>query len=228
MYEKITKVKSFFSSDKINTPMRCFGKKQQQHDIIFLPFFVTLKLRIKQMEKGLDLLQFPDERLRRVSKPIENFDAELTALSDSMLRVMYESRGIGLAAPQVNLPIRMIVIDISEDRNTPLIFVNPKLTSFEGNIESNEGCLSVPEIRTTVKRYKTINLLAQNIDGAEINIEADDLLSICIQHEIDHLDGKLFIDYVPNIKLQRLRKKIAKQKKLPNNQTPQGTTVSIV
>ena len=228
MYEKITKVKSFFSSDKINTPMRCFGKKQQQHDIIFLPFFVTLKLRIKQMEKGLDLLQFPDERLRRVSKPIENFDAELTALSDSMLRVMYESRGIGLAAPQINHPIRMIVIDISEDRNTPLIFVNPKLTSFEGNIESNEGCLSVPEIRTTVKRHKTINLLAQNIDGAEINIEADDLLSICIQHEIDHLDGKLFIDYVPNIKLQRLRKKIAKQKKLPNNQTPQGTTVSIV
>jgi len=228
MYEKITKVKSFFSSDKINAPMRCFGKKQQQHDIIFLPFFVTLKLRIKQMEKGLDLLQFPDERLRRVSKPIENFDAELTALSDSMLRVMYESRGIGLAAPQINHPIRMIVIDISEDRNTPLIFVNPKLTSFEGNIESNEGCLSVPEIRTTVKRHKTINLLAQNIDGAEINIEADDLLSICIQHEIDHLDGKLFIDYVPNIKLQRLRKKIAKQKKLPNNQTPQGTTVSIV
>ena len=228
MYEKITKVKSFFSSDKINEPMRCFGKKQQHRDIMFLPFFVTLKLRIKQMEKGLDLLQFPDERLRRVSKPIENFDAELTALSDSMLRVMYESRGIGLAAPQINHPIRMIVIDISEDRNTPLIFVNPKLTSFEGNIESNEGCLSVPEIRTTVKRYKTINLLAQNIDGAEINIEADDLLSICIQHEIDHLDGKLFIDYVPNIKLQRLRKKIAKQKKLPNNQTPQGTTVSIV
>ena len=180
------------------------------------------------MEQDLELLQFPDERLRRVSKPIENFDAELTALSDSMLRVMYESRGIGLAAPQINHPIRMIVIDISEDRNTPLIFVNPKLTSFEGNIESNEGCLSVPEIRTTVKRHKTINLLAQNIDGAEINIEADDLLSICIQHEIDHLDGKLFIDYVPNIKLQRLRKKIAKQKKLPNNQTPQGTTVSIV
>ena len=228
MYEKITKVKFFFSSNKFYVPMRCFGKKQQHRDIIFLPFFITLKLRIKQMEKGLDLLQFPDERLRRVSKPIESFDAELTVLSDSMLRVMYESRGIGLAAPQVNHPIRMIVIDISEDRNTPLIFVNPKLTSFEGNIESNEGCLSVPEIRATVKRHKTINLLAQNIDGSEINIEADDLLSICIQHEIDHLDGKLFIDYVPNIKLQRLRKKIAKQKKLSNNQTPQGTTVSIV
>ena len=208
--------------------MRCFGKKQQHRDIIFLPFFVTLKLRFKQMEKDLELLQFPDERLRRVSKPIESFDAGLMALSDSMLRIMYESRGIGLAAPQINHPIRMIVIDISEDRNNPLIFVNPKLTSFGGNIESSEGCLSVPEIRTTVKRHKTINLLAQNIDGSEVNIEADDLLSICIQHEIDHLDGKLFIDYVPNIKLQRLRKKIAKQKKLSNNQTPQGTTVSIV
>jgi len=180
------------------------------------------------MEQDLELLQFPDERLRKVSKPVKRFDAGLTALSESMLRVMYESKGIGLAAPQINHPIRMIVIDISEDRNSPLIFVNPKLSSFKGNVESNEGCLSVPEIRTTVKRHKTINLLAQNIDGSEVNIEADDLLSICIQHEIDHLDGKLFIDYVPNIKLQRLRKKIAKQKKLSNNQTPQGTTVSIV
>jgi peptide deformylase len=122
----------------------------------------------------------------------------------------------------------MIVIDISEDRNSPLIFVNPKLTSFKGNVESNEGCLSVPEIRTIVKRHETISLLAQNLDGSKINIEAGDLLSICIQHEIDHLDGKLFIDYIPSIKLQRLRKQIAKQKKLSNDQTPQGTTVSIV
>ena len=205
-----------------------FWKKQQHHDIIFLPFFVILKLRIEQMEQDLELLQFPDERLRKVSKPVESFDAGLTALSESMLRVMYESKGIGLAAPQINRPIRMIVIDISEDRNSPLIFVNPKLSSFKGNVESNEGCLSVPEIRTTVKRHETISLLAQNLDGSENNIEADDLLSICIQHEIDHLDGKLFIDYVPSIKLQRLRKQIAKQKKQSNNQSPQGTTVSIV
>ena len=180
------------------------------------------------MEKDLELLQFPDERLRRVSKPVERFDALLTTLSESMLKVMYESKGIGLAAPQINHPIRMIVVDISEDRNSPLIFVNPQLSSFKGNVESNEGCLSVPEIRTTVKRHETISLLAQNLDGSEINIEADDLLSICIQHEIDHLDGKLFIDYVPSIKLQRLRKQIAKQKKRSNNQGPQGTTVSIV
>ncbi len=115
-----------------------------------------------QIKKGLDLLQFPDERLRRVSKPIKSFDAELKALSERMLRIMYESKGIGLAAPQINRPVRLIVIDVSEDRNNPLVFVNPKLTSFEGNIESNEGCLSVPEIRTTVRRHKTINLLAQN------------------------------------------------------------------
>jgi len=181
-----------------------------------------------QIKKGLDLLQFPDERLRRVSKPIKSFDAELKALSERMLRIMYESKGIGLAAPQINRPVRLIVIDVSEDRNNPLVFVNPKLTSFEGNIESNEGCLSVPEIRTTVRRHKTINLLAQNLDGSEVNIEASDLLSICVQHEIDHLDGKLFIDYIPNIKLQRLRKKIAKQKKPSNNQAPKGTTASIV
>ena len=181
-----------------------------------------------QIKKGLDLLQFPDERLRRVSKPIKSFDAELKALSERMLRIMYESKGIGLAAPQINRPVRLIVIDVSEDRNNPLVFVNPKLTSFEGNIESNEGCLSVPEIRTTVRRHKTINLLAQNLDGSEVNIEASDLLSICVQHEIDHLDGKLFIDYIPNIKLQRLRKKIAKQKKPSNNQALKGTTVSIV
>jgi len=180
------------------------------------------------MEQDFELLQFPDERLRKISKPVERFDAGLTTLSESMLRVMYESKGIGLAAPQINHPIRMIVIDISEDRNSPLIFVNPKLSSFKGNVESNEGCLSVPEIRTTVKRHETISLLAQNLNGSEINIEADDLLSICIQHEIDHLDGKLFIDYIPSIKLQRLRKQIAKQKKRSNNQSPQGTTVSIV
>lgn len=218
---------SFFFK-KSNTKNRCFGKKQQHRDIIFLPFFVTLKLRIEQMEQDLELLQFPDERLRKVSKPVERFDAGLTTLAESMLRVMYESKGIGLAAPQINHPIRMIVIDISEDRNSPLIFVNPKLTSFKGNVESNEGCLSVPEIRTIVKRHETISLLAQNLDGSKINIEAGDLLSICIQHEIDHLDGKLFIDYIPSIKLQRLRKQIAKQKKLSNDQTPQGTTVSIV
>ena len=179
------------------------------------------------MIKDMELLQFPDERLRRVSEPVESFDEEIKLLSKEMLKIMYQSKGIGLAAPQVNKTIRMIVIDVSEKRNEPMVFVNPRLEKVSGNVDSSEGCLSVPEIRTTVQRYKQVELHAQNIDGSEIRMEADDLLSICIQHEIDHLDGKLFIDYVPNVKLQRLRKKIAKQKKL-SSENPQGTSVSIV
>ncbi len=177
--------------------------------------------------KDMELLQFPDERLRRVSEPVDNFDKDLKLLSKEMLKVMYQSNGIGLAAPQVNKTIRMIVLDVSEKRNEPMVLVNPRLEKAEGSVDSSEGCLSVPEIRTTVRRYKQIELFAQNVDGSEIRMEADDLLSICIQHEIDHLDGKLFIDYVPSVKLQRLKKKIAKQKKL-SSQKPQGTSVSIV
>ena len=130
-----------------------------------------------------------------------------------MLMIMYKERGIGLAAPQVNKPVRLIVMDISEDRDQPLVFVNPVVSSFEGKAESNEGCLSVPDIKTDIKRHETITLNAQNLKGTAISLEADGLLSICIQHEIDHLNGKLFIDYISDIKLQRLRKKVAKQNK---------------
>ena len=179
------------------------------------------------MLKDMELLQFPDERLRRVSQPVEKFDEDLKLLSKEMLKIMYQSMGIGLAAPQVNKPIRLIVLDVSEKRNKPMMFVNPNLEKVEGIVDSSEGCLSVPEIRTTIQRHKKILLSAQNIDGSEIKIEADDLLSICVQHEIDHLDGKLFIDYVSSVKLQRLRKKIAKQKKL-TTEKPKGTTVKIV
>jgi len=104
-------------------------------------------------------------------------------------------------------------MDISEDRDQPLVFVNPVVSSFEGKVESNEGCLSVPDIKTDIKRHETITLNAQNLEGTAISLEADGLLSICIQHEIDHLNGKLFIDYISDIKLQRLRKKVAKQNK---------------
>ena len=179
------------------------------------------------MLKDIELLQFPDERLRRVSEPVENFDEELKLLSKEMLKIMYQSNGIGLAAPQVNKTVRIIVLDVSEKRNDPMVFVNPRLEKVVGSVDSSEGCLSVPEIRTTVQRHKKIELFAQSIEGRDIRMEADDLLSICIQHEIDHLNGKLFIDYVPSVKLQRLRKKIAKQKKL-SSQKPQGTSVSIV
>ena len=167
---------------------------------------------ILHMER-LTILEFPDKRLRRVSEAITTFDRDLKRLSDNMLTIMYKEKGIGLAAPQVNKPVRLIVMDISEDRDQPLVFVNPVVSSFEGKVESNEGCLSVPDIKTDIKRHETITLNAQNLEGIAISLEADGLLSICIQHEIDHLNGKLFIDYISDIKLQRLRKKVAKQNK---------------
>ena len=164
------------------------------------------------MEK-LEILEFPDKRLRRVSEPITVFDQSLKRLSTNMLLTMYEERGVGLAAPQVNEPIRLIVMDISEERDQPMVFVNPVVSSYTGRVESNEGCLSVPDIKTDIERHETIKLDAQDIEGNAISLEGDGLFSICIQHEIDHLDGKLFIDYISDIKLQRLRKKIAKQNK---------------
>jgi len=167
---------------------------------------------ILHMER-LTILEFPDKRLRRVSEAISTFDRDLKRLSDNMLTIMYKEKGIGLAAPQINKPVRLIVMDISEDRDQPLVFVNPVVSSFEGKVESNEGCLSVPDIKTDIKRHETITLNAQNLEGTAISLEADGLLSICIQHEIDHLNGKLFIDYISDIKLQRLRKKVAKQNK---------------
>ena len=178
------------------------------------------------MFENLEILQFPDERLRRLSKPILQFDGELKTLAHKMLEIMYESRGIGLAAPQVNQTVRLIVIDISEERDSPKIFVNPVIKERSGIVDSSEGCLSVPEIRTTVKRYESVVLEYQDLEGESHEEPLGDLMSICVQHEIDHLDGKLFIDYVPNIKLQRLRKKISKNKR---NQPPrEGTTARIV
>lgn len=198
-----------------------FGKKQQHHDKINFPY-----LMVFSMFENLEILQFPDERLRRLSVPVESFNQDLKALADKMLKIMYDSNGIGLAAPQVNQTIRLIVVDVSESRDNPRIFVNPEIKEPAGSVDSSEGCLSVPEIRTTIKRYENITLEYQDLNGERHEEPLGDLMSICVQHEIDHLDGKLFIDYVPDVKLQRLRKKIAKNKK---NQLPtEGTTVRVV
>jgi peptide deformylase len=176
--------------------------------------------------ESLEILQFPDERLRRLSQPVIDFNQELKALAERMLEIMYESNGIGLAAPQVNQTVRLIVVDVSEGRDNPRIFVNPKIKQSSGSVDSSEGCLSVPEIRTTIKRYESVTVEYLDLSGEKHEEPLNDLMSICVQHEIDHLDGKLFIDYVPNIKLQRLKKKIAKNKK---NQPPtQGTTARVV
>ena len=178
------------------------------------------------MLESLEILQFPDERLRRLSQPVIDFNQELKALAERMLEIMYESNGIGLAAPQVNQTVRLIVVDVSEGRDNPHIFVNPKIKQSSGSVDSSEGCLSVPEIRTTIKRYESVKVEYLDLSGEKHEEPLNDLMSICVQHEIDHLDGKLFIDYVPNIKLQRLKKKIAKNKK---NQPPtQGTTARVV
>jgi len=156
------------------------------------------------LDTKLEILEFPDKRLRKISLPVETFNDELRQLAEDMLLTMYQSMGIGLAAPQVNHQIRLIVIDISENRNEPMIFINPEIEKSNGKVESSEGCLSVPDIKTEVNRFESIDIKARTLEGEEVYMEADGLLSICIQHEIDHLDGKLFIDYVSEIKLTGL------------------------
>ena len=221
MNQKRQEVNVFFVKFFRGLIKAIFGKKQQHHDKITFPY-----LMVFSMFENLEILQFPDERLRRLSVPVESFSQDLKVLADKMLEIMYESNGIGLAAPQVNQTIRLIVVDVSEERDNPCIFVNPEIKEPAGSVDSSEGCLSVPEIRTTIKRYENITLEYQDLNGERHEEPLGDLMSICVQHEIDHLDGKLFIDYVPDVKLQRLRKKIAKNKK---NQLPtEGTTVRVV
>jgi len=158
----------------------------------------------------LDILHFPDERLRRKAKTVAQVDDRVRQLIDDMFETMYEAPGIGLAAVQVNIFERVIVVDISEDRTQPLALVNPEITRLDGVEEMDEGCLSVPGIFEKVKRADAITLTAMNRDGEQIEMDADGLLAVCIQHEIDHLDGKLFIDYLSELKRQRIRKKLAK------------------
>ena len=158
----------------------------------------------------LDILHFPDERLRRKAKTVAQVDDRIRQLIDDMLETMYDAPGIGLAAEQVNVFERVIVVDISEDRTQPLALVNPEITRLDGVEEMDEGCLSVPGIFEKVKRADAISLTAMNRDGEQIEMDADGLLAVCIQHEIDHLDGKLFIDYLSELKRQRIRKKLAK------------------
>ncbi len=160
---------------------------------------------------ALEILHYPDPRLRNLAKPVETFDQKLGEFADSMLETMYLSSGIGLAATQVGVSKRVIVIDVSETRDQPLCLVNPEIIEREGEEESEEGCLSVPTIYEKVTRAEKVKLKAQDKNGAEIEMDADGVLAICIQHEIDHLDGKLFIDYLSGLKRQRIRKKMEKE-----------------
>jgi peptide deformylase len=161
----------------------------------------------------LNILHYPDPRLRNQAEPVTDINDELRQLADDMLETMYDAPGIGLAAIQVNVKKRLIVIDISEDKSEPLILINPEVIDAEGEREFEEGCLSVPEAYEAVTRADKIKVRAVNFDGENCEFDADGLLATCIQHEIDHLDGKLFVDYLSNLKRQRIRKKLEKHQK---------------
>ena len=161
----------------------------------------------------LDILEFPDSRLRTVAKPVSAVDERIRTLASDMLETMYDAPGIGLAASQVNVHERVIVVDISEEQDEPHVFINPVYEKLGGDIEYQEGCLSVPGYYEKVTRSDKISIKALNTDGEPFDMVAEDLLAICIQHEIDHLDGKLFVDYLSNLKRTRIRKKLEKQHK---------------
>lgn len=163
------------------------------------------------------ILQYPDRRLSTIATPVTVFDNDLKRLVDDMFETMYEYRGIGLAATQIDVHQQVIVIDLQQnDTREPLTLINPNILSHHGNLETNqEGCLSVPEIYDSVPRYQQIRLTAQDISGKKFEMEADALLAICIQHEIDHLNGKLFIEYLSGMKIDRIRKKAIRRKKQP-------------
>ena len=161
----------------------------------------------------LDILCFPDPRLRTVATPVEQVDDALRTLMDDMLETMYAAPGIGLAASQVNVHKRLIVIDISEEKNQPLVLINPELVEQAGIEEMDEGCLSVPGVFETVKRAERITVKALDRQGEAFELSVEGLLAVCIQHEIDHLDGKLFVDYLSQLKRVRIRKKLEKQQR---------------
>ncbi len=162
----------------------------------------------------LPILEFPDPRLRTRAVPVTHVDARIQHLVDDMFETMYAAPGIGLAASQVDVHERVIVIDISENRSDPRVFINPEISIVDETLgEYDEGCLSVPGFYETVKRPSRIEVTAMDRDGAAFTEELDGLLGICLQHEIDHLEGKLFVDYLSPLKRQRIRNKLVKDQK---------------
>lgn len=161
----------------------------------------------------LHILHYPDPRLRIKAEPVGRVDDEARRLVDDMLETMYDAPGIGLAAPQVNVSKRVIVIDISEARDAPLCLIDPEIVEREGNEVMEEGCLSVPGIYDTVERAAAIRVRALGRDGQPYEMRTDGLLAVCIQHEMDHLEGKLFVDYLTEMKRQRIKKKLEKNRR---------------
>ncbi len=158
----------------------------------------------------LKILEFPDKRLRTVAKEVDQVDDSIKTLVADMLETMYAAKGVGLAATQVNVHKRVIVMDISENKDEPICLINPQIIRQNGEEESEEGCLSVPGFFETVSRAEQITVQALNRDGESFELEADALLAVCIQHEMDHLQGKLFVDYLSSFKRGRIKAKLEK------------------
>jgi peptide deformylase len=171
----------------------------------------------------LDVLHFPDGRLRTHAQPVKQIDSAVRQLIADMFETMYEAPGIGLAATQINVHKQIIVIDVTEERTQPLCFINPKILSKEGEQHIEEGCLSVPDIFEKIKRAQKITVQALNQQGEDFTLTTEGVLSVCIQHEIDHLKGKLFVDHLSSIKRQRIRQKLGKKKRQSTEETPKLT-----
>jgi peptide deformylase len=162
----------------------------------------------------LNILRYPDPRLHTVARPVAEVDSRIAQLVDDMIETMYASEGIGLAATQVDVHERVIVIDVSESRDQPLVLINPEITwRSEDTVMAEEGCLSVPAIYDSVKRHARVNVRALDHGGQPLELQAAELLSICVQHEMDHLLGKVFVDYLSMLKRSRIRSKLLKRQR---------------
>lgn len=162
----------------------------------------------------IEILHFPDPRLRKKAIPVDKVDDQIRQTVNDMFETMYVAPGIGLAATQVNIQQQIIVMDVSEDKSEPVCLINPKIIAKDGEEEMQEGCLSVPGIFENVRRAENITVQALDQQGVKFTLDAEGLLAVCIQHEMDHLDGKLFVDYLSPLKMQRIKKKMLKMKKL--------------
>jgi peptide deformylase len=166
----------------------------------------------------LNVLRFPDERLRTKAATVVEVNNDVTQIIDDMLETMYDENGVGLAATQVNIHQRIVVINVSEDKDQSYVLINPEIISHSNETEINEeGCLSVPGCYAKVDRYTEVTVKALDRDGKEFTLTATELLAICIQHELDHLDGKLFVDYLSPLKRQRIKTKLEKEARLENS-----------
>ena len=176
----------------------------------------------------LKILEFPDPRLRTVAEPVTVFNADLKTQVTNMFETMYHAPGVGLAATQVNYHQQLIVIDVSAEKDHPLVLINPEIIARSGDQILEEGCLSVPEIYAEVPRSAQVTVKAQDVEGKSFDLEASDLLAVCIQHEMDHLEGKLFVDYLSPLKRERIRKALEKQRKQKKQETQKSAQKELV